>query len=84
MEDKKVALITGITGQDGKFIWLSFLLKKDYVVHGNQKKNKPFLIQIGLIISIKILISKIENLILHYGDMTDSMKPHSHHTRCTA
>ena len=38
MEDKKVALITGITGQDGSYL-AEFLLKKDYVVHGIKRRT---------------------------------------------
>jgi len=33
MKDKKVALITGITGQDGSYL-AEFLLEKGYIVHG--------------------------------------------------
>ena len=36
---KKVALITGITGQDGSYL-AEFLLKKDYIVHGIKEKIK--------------------------------------------
>ena len=39
----KVALITGITGQDGAYL-AEFLLKKDYIVHG-LKREHPFLYQ---------------------------------------
>jgi GDPmannose 4,6-dehydratase len=35
---KKVALITGITGQDGSYL-AEFLLKKNYVVHGVKRKS---------------------------------------------
>ena len=35
---KKVALITGITGQDGSYL-AEFLLKKNYIVHGMKRKS---------------------------------------------
>ena len=38
---KKVALITGITGQDGAYL-AEFLLKKDYVVHGLKRRTSLF------------------------------------------
>ncbi len=38
---KKVALITGITGQDGAYL-AEFLLKKDYVVHGIKRRSSSF------------------------------------------
>ena len=50
--NKKVALITGITGQDGSYL-AEFLLKKGYIVHGI-KDEHPFLIQTESTISIKI------------------------------
>jgi GDPmannose 4,6-dehydratase len=38
---KKVALITGITGQDGAYL-AEFLLKKDYIVHGIKRRSSSF------------------------------------------
>ena len=38
---KKVALITGVTGQDGAYL-TEFLLKKDYVVHGLKRRTSLF------------------------------------------
>ena len=38
---KKVALITGITGQDGAYL-ADFLLRKDYVVHGIKRRSSLF------------------------------------------
>ena len=55
---KKVALITGITGQDGAYL-AELLLKKGYVVHG-LKRRSSLSIQIGLIICIRIHMSTIE------------------------
>ena len=41
MKKKKVALITGITGQDGSYL-AEFLLKKGYLVHGIKRKSSQF------------------------------------------
>lgn len=41
MQEKKVALITGITGQDGSYL-AEFLLKKGYVVHGIKRRSSMF------------------------------------------
>ena len=73
MSDKnkgKVALITGVTGQDGAYL-AELLLKKGYIVHGIKRRSSSF------------NTARIEHLyqdphadnqrfILHYGDMTDS------------
>ena len=67
----KVALITGITGQDGSYL-AEFLLKKNYVVHGIKRRASSF------------NTDRIEHLyqdphesdqkfMLHYGDLSDSM-----------
>ncbi|GIT98447.1 GDP-mannose 4,6-dehydratase [Sulfurovum sp. TSL1] len=70
-EKKKVALITGITGQDGSYL-AEFLLKKGYEVHGIKRRASLFNTD-----RIDHLYEDphVENrhLILHYGDMTDSM-----------
>ena len=66
----KIALITGVTGQDGAYL-SEFLLKKDYIVHGLKRRSSLF------------NTDRIDHLyqdphvdnqrfILHYGDMTDS------------
>ncbi len=66
----KVALITGITGQDGSYL-AEFLLKKGYVVHGIKRRSSSF------------NTDRIDHLyqdphvqnsdfVLHYGDLTDS------------
>ena len=52
---QKVALITGITGQDGSYL-AEFLLKKGYIVHGIKRRSSS-LIPIGLTTSIKIPMS---------------------------
>src|SRR5271155_1183981 len=66
----KVALITGVTGQDGAYL-AELLLSKGYMVHGVKRRSSSF------------NTGRIENLyqdpheanqrfVLHYGDMTDS------------
>ncbi|MGL5563300.1 MAG: GDP-mannose 4,6-dehydratase [Tannerellaceae bacterium] len=68
---KKVALITGVTGQDGAYL-AEYLLKLGYVVHGLKRRSSLF------------NTDRIDHLyqdphedgrrfILHYGDLTDSM-----------
>ena len=52
MSNKKKALITGITGQDGSYL-AEFLLEKDYEVHG-VKEDQAVSIQRESTISIKI------------------------------
>ncbi len=70
-ENKKVALITGITGQDGAYL-AELLLEKGYMVHGIKRRASLF------------NTNRIDHLYqdphdsnlrlkLHYGDMTDSM-----------
>jgi GDPmannose 4,6-dehydratase len=67
---QKVALITGITGQDGSYL-AEFLLEKGYVVHGVKRRASSF------------NTDRIDHLyqdphinhrhfVLHYGDLTDS------------
>ncbi len=75
MADKKIALITGITGQDGSFL-AEFLLDKGYEVHGIIRRSSSF--NTGRIEHLYIddLIEdlhKDRKVKLHYGDMTDSM-----------
>ena len=68
-KDKKVALVTGITGQDGAYL-AELLLSKGYIVHGIKRRSSSF------------NTSRIENIyqdphdedhrfILNYGEMTD-------------
>ena len=67
---KKVALVTGVTGQDGAYL-SDFLLRKGYIVHGIKRRSSLF------------NTDRIDNLyhdphetdvrfFLHYGDLTDS------------
>lgn len=68
---KKVALITGITGQDGAYL-AEFLLKKGYEVHGIKRRTS--LINTDRIDHIyQDPHVENKNLTLHYGDMTDSL-----------
>ena len=68
--DQKIALVTGVTGQDGAFL-AEFLLRKGYLVHGVKRRASLFNTQ------------RVDHLyrdphvdhpsfILHYGDLTDS------------
>ena len=66
---KKIALITGVTGQDGSYL-TEFLLKKKYVVHGIKRKSSSFNTQ--RIDHIYIDPHFRTNFFLHYGDLTDS------------
>ena len=68
--DNKVALITGITGQDGSYL-AELLLEKGYEVHGIKRRSSNFNTQ-----RIDHLYQDPHNanqkFILHYGDLTDS------------
>ena len=66
---KKIALITGITGQDGSYL-AEFLLKKNYIVHGIKRKSSSFNTnRIDHIYENKLYKRRFK---LHYGDMTDA------------
>ena len=71
MTDKKVALITGITGQDGAYL-AEFLLNKNYIVHGIKRRTS--LINTDRIDHL-FEDPKHQNIdfFLHHGDMTDSL-----------
>lgn len=67
----KVALITGITGQDGAYL-SEYLIKKGYTVHGIKRRASSFNTdRIDHLYQDPQLEDR--NLILHYGDMTDSL-----------
>ena len=67
----KTALITGITGQDGAYL-AEFLIKKGYLVHGIKRRSS--LINTDRIDHLyQDPHVKARNLILHYGDLNDSM-----------
>lgn len=67
----KIALITGITGQDGSYL-AEFLLSKGYIVHGVKRRSSLFNTE-----RIDHLYSDPHEpdckFFLHYGDMTDSL-----------
>jgi GDPmannose 4,6-dehydratase len=67
---QKIALITGITGQDGAYL-AEFLLKKNYIVHGLKRRSSLFNTER---IDHLYLDPNIQNrnFILHFGDLTDS------------
>ena len=67
---KKIALITGITGQDGSYL-AEFLLKKGYEVHGLKRRSSSFNTQRIDHLYEDPHIAK-RRLYLHYGDLTDS------------
>ena len=70
MNDKKIALITGITGQDGSYL-AEFLLEKGYEVHGVIRRSSSF--NTGRIDHIYQDPQKQnKSLFLHYGDLIDS------------
>ena len=66
---KKIALITGITGQDGSYL-AELLLKKNYKVHGIIRKSSSF--NTKRIDHLYIDQHNRTNFFLHYGDLTDS------------
>lgn len=67
----KVALITGITGQDGAYL-TEFLVKKGYAVHGIKRRSSMFNTdRIDHLYQDPHVENR--NLILHYGDLTDSL-----------
>lgn len=66
----KTALITGITGQDGAYL-AEFLLKKGYIVHGIKRRSSLFNTdRIDHLYKDPHIPNR--NLILHYGDLSDS------------
>lgn len=66
----KVALITGITGQDGAYL-ARLLLDKGYVVHGIKRRSSSF--NTGRIEDIYQDIHEPDlRFVLHYGDLTDA------------
>ena len=66
---QKVALITGITGQDGSYL-AEFLLEKGYIVHGIKRRASMF--NTGRIDHLYHDPHEHPNLFLHYGDLTDT------------
>ncbi|TVY11838.1 GDP-mannose 4,6-dehydratase [Paenibacillus cremeus] len=67
----RVALITGITGQDGSYL-AELLLEKGYIVHGLQRRSSlHHTNRIDHLLEDASVFDK--RLFLHYGDLTDSM-----------
>lgn len=64
----KVALITGVTGQDGAYL-AEFLLKKGYTVHGIKRRASSF----NTDRIDHLFQEQKKTFFLHYGDMTDSL-----------
>ena len=68
---KKIALIYGVTGQDGSYL-SKLLLKKNYIVHGVKRRSSS--INTDRIDNIyQDPHEKKKNFILHYGDLTDPL-----------
>ena len=68
MKNKKIALIFGVTGQDGSYL-SRLLLKKGYQVHGVKRRSSS--LNTKRIDDIYQDIHEAKNFILHYGDLTD-------------
>ena len=67
---QKVALITGVTGQDGAYL-AEYLLKKGYIVHGTKRRSSLFNTDR---VDHLYMDPHVENrnFIMHYADLTDS------------
>lgn len=69
MSSQKVALITGVTGQDGAYL-AQLLLQKNYKVHGIMRRSSlPNTQRLEMLLGD---LSKLSDLKLHYGDLSDS------------
>ena len=69
-EKQRVALVTGVTGQDGAYL-AQLLLSKGYIVHGVKRRSSSF--NTGRIESLyQDPHVEDQRFVLHYGDMTDS------------
>jgi GDPmannose 4,6-dehydratase len=67
---KRVALITGVTGQDGAYL-AELLLNKQYIVHGIKRRSSSF--NTGRVDHLYQDPHEVEQrFVLHYGDMTDA------------
>jgi len=70
MNKQKIALITGVTGQDGSYL-VEFLLEKGYVVHGIKRRASLFNTdRVDHIYQDPHI--DYRNFVLHYGDLSDS------------
>ena len=63
----KIALIFGVTGQDGSYL-AEFLLKKKYQVHGVKRRSSSYNTN-----RIDHILESNKNFLLHYGDVTDAI-----------
>ena len=70
IQQQKVALITGVTGQDGAYL-AEFLLEKGYIVHGIKRRSSLFNTD-RIDHLYQDLHEKDVRFFLHHGDMTDS------------
>ena len=68
---KKVALIFGITGQDGSYL-ADFLIKKKYLIHGVKRRSSSLNTN-RLDHIYQDPFEKKRNFFLHYGDVTDAI-----------
>jgi GDPmannose 4,6-dehydratase len=69
-DSKKIALITGVTGQDGSYL-ADFLLNKNYIVHGIKRRSSSFnTTRVEHI--YRDPHSEDKNFRMHYGDLSDS------------
>lgn len=67
---QKIALITGVTGQDGSYL-AEFLLEKNYIVHGIKRRSSSFNTQ-RVDHIYQDPHSEIANFRMHYGDLSDT------------
>ena len=74
LKNTKIALITGITGQDGAYL-AEFLIKKGYIVHGIKRRSSSFNTERidHLYTDQHDIMGNVPHLTLHYGDLADSM-----------
>ncbi len=71
MAERKVALVTGVTGQDGSYL-VEFLLDKGYEVHGIKRRASSFNTE-RIDHIFEEIHSKNVRFHLHYGDLADSL-----------
>ena len=69
---KKIAFVTGVTGQDGSLL-AEFLLKKKYIVFGMKRRTSSLYATHRLDKIYQDKFIKNKSFILHYGDVTDPL-----------
>lgn len=74
----KVALISGVTGQDGAYL-AKLLLEKGYVVHGVKRRSSSFNTERVDHLYEDPHVPNVR-FFMHYGDMTDFDKPNSNYS----